>query len=159
MAQLPHLTDERLQQAGVAIAAHRHSLLQAASALRLEGGGSSSSSSSSAAPGAAAGAAAPPPAVSRQESVDAEDLEAENVCWICCMGPREAVLMECGHGGLCMSCAELCTKKRPPVCPMCRARIVKVLQVGDPNEQGIVDVHVPEPPSSRPTPTSAGASQ
>ena len=140
VAQLPHLTDERLQQAGVAIAAHRHSLLQAASALRLGGGGSSSAS------GAVAGAAAPPPVVSPQESVDAEDMEAENVCWICCMGPREAVLMECGHGGLCMKCAELCTKKRPPVCPMCRARIVKVLQVGDPNEQGIVDVHVPEAP-------------
>ena len=63
--------------------------------------------------------------------------------------PLTLTLTRCGHGGLCMKCAELCTKKRPPVCPMCRARIVKVLQVGDPNEQGIVDVHVPEPANSQ----------
>ena len=143
MAQLPHLTDDRLVQAGVVVAAHRHSLLQAASELHVQGGSSASEAV------AAAAAAAPPPLVSRQESVDTEDMEAENVCWICCVGPREAVLMECGHGGLCMKCAELCTKKRPPVCPMCRARIVKVLQVGDPNEQGIVDVHVPERANSQ----------
>lgn len=42
--------------------------------------------------------------------------------------------MECGHGGMCLQCAELCTKKRPPVCPLCRARIVAVVRVGVPDE-------------------------
>ena len=150
MAQLPQLTDDRLKQAGVAIAAHRHCLLQAASELHVQGGSSTSEAvAAAAAAPPVVSAAAAPPVVSGQESVDTEDMEAENVCWICCVGPREAVLMECGHGGLCMKCAELCTKKRPPVCPMCRARIVKVLQVGDPNEQGIVDVHVPERANSQ----------
>eukprot|EP00965_Chrysotila_dentata_P156506 5171358-Pleurochrysis_carterae.AAC.1 len=26
-------------------------------------------------------------------------------CWICFEGPRVAVLLECGHGGICMACA------------------------------------------------------
>ena len=47
---------------------------------------------------------------------------------------------ECGHGGICMNCATQCWKKRPPLCPLCRQRIVMVVKVGAPDEQGLVQV-------------------
>ena len=54
-----------------------------------------------------------------------------SVCWICWQEPPTAVLMECGHGGLCTPCAERCWRKRPHLCPMCRQRITMVVQVGE----------------------------
>ena len=61
---------------------------------------------------------------------DAEtDLGEGEVCWICVSGPRDAVLLECGHGGICHSCAERCARKRPPLCPMCRQRISCIVRL------------------------------
>lgn len=50
-------------------------------------------------------------------------------CWICFEGPREAVLLNCGHGGICYACAERCWKLRPRVCPLCRARVMGIAKV------------------------------
>ena len=69
------------------------------------------------------------------------DLEdGEGTCWICCTAPANAVLMECGHGGMCVSCATQCWKKKPPLCPLCRARIIMVVKIDEPDDQGIVRV-------------------
>mmetsp|Transcript_31096 Transcript_31096/g.91176 ORF Transcript_31096/g.91176 Transcript_31096/m.91176 type:complete len:164 (-) Transcript_31096:533-1024(-) len=50
-------------------------------------------------------------------------------CWICFTGPREAVLLHCGHGGICYACAERCWKLRPRVCPLCRERVAGIARV------------------------------
>lgn len=69
------------------------------------------------------------------------DLEdGDGTCWICCTAPANAVLMECGHGGICVSCATQCWKKKPPLCPLCRSRIIMVVKIDEPDEQGIVRV-------------------
>ena len=57
-----------------------------------------------------------------------------DLCWICCQGEREAVLLECGHGGICFSCAERCARKRPPLCPMCRQRISSIVRIAGPGK-------------------------
>jgi len=58
-------------------------------------------------------------------------------CWICFTGPREAVLLQCGHGGLCYPCAERCWTLRPRVCPLCREKVTGIVKVApnpsDPN--------------------------
>lgn len=55
-----------------------------------------------------------------------DESEASNVCWICYEGPREAVLMECGHGGVCYECAKRIYRKKGRLCPICRQRITSV---------------------------------
>ncbi len=47
---------------------------------------------------------------------------------ICEMQPRDAVYMECGHGGICHNCA-LSNWKATRVCHLCREPISQVLKV------------------------------
>jgi hypothetical protein len=63
-----------------------------------------------------------------------------DTCWICFHGPRDAVLLECGHGGICHACAVRCASKRPPLCPMCRQRIGRIVRLAGPEE--VVDGEV-----------------
>ena len=42
---------------------------------------------------------------------------------------ESAVLLECGHGGICYECAQKCARKRPPLCQMCRGRITQIVQL------------------------------
>lgn len=49
-------------------------------------------------------------------------------CTICFSGPRDAVLLECGHGGFCCTCALTALRKRPD-CPICRQRVSQVVQL------------------------------
>ena len=76
-----------------------------------------------------------PPPASLADPSDETDLGEGQVCWICVSGPRDAVLLECGHGGICYGCAERCVRKRPPLCPMCRQRISCVVRLDGPEEQ------------------------
>lgn len=52
----------------------------------------------------------------------------EQTCSICYEGPRDAVLLECGHGGICCTCALTALRKRPG-CPICRQRVTQVVQL------------------------------
>ena len=82
----------------------------------------------------------PAAAVANDAAADSDgggDLGEGEVCWICVSGPRDAVLLECGHGGICYSCAERCARKRPPLCPMCRQRISCVVRLDDGPEERI----------------------
>ena len=79
------------------------------------------------------------PATSSEADALDDGLDGDT-CWICCNGPRDAVLLECGHGGLCFQCASKCSQKRPPLCPMCRQRITRVVQLEGPEE--VVDGEV-----------------
>lgn len=93
--------------------------------------------------------------------VDADDEEEDGLggefCWICCQGPREAVLLECGHGGICFSCAERCARTRPPLCPMCRTRITQIVRIAGPAE--MVDGEVLVQTENAPPPSGTVAAQ
>jgi hypothetical protein len=92
-------------------------------------------------------------------------------CWVCFADTivDEAVLLHCGHAGLCLECADNLWRRQLP-CPMCRQKVVLVAQVGNvqarhvdgklvvlpqlPREPpplsppGAGGVHPPPPPSS-----------
>ena len=98
--------------------------------LPLDGSGPLGDGPSDAASPASAPAAEPPAVCGDVE----EGLEGD-ACWICFSGPRDAVLLECGHGGICHDCAVRCARKRPPLCPMCRQRITRVVQLAGAEEE------------------------
>ena len=70
----------------------------------------------------------------------------DDVCAICFTGPRDAVLLECGHGGICFACAKRCMRKKGRECPMCRAPVEQVVQIrldgvpSSPQHTGVVRV-------------------
>lgn len=55
---------------------------------------------------------------------------SHKLCYVCCMERRNAVLFECGHGGLCFGCAHSLATRHPRTCPICRQQIDAVLKVG-----------------------------
>ena len=73
--------------------------------------------------GDADGAPAVPPAP--PSTTDDDEL----CCSVCFSGPRDAVLLECGHGGICYTCALKCMRSNGPQCPICRAHVVHVVQL------------------------------
>ena len=55
--------------------------------------------------------------------------ETIKFCSICCTKPCDAILMECGHAGICYECAcEMC--KNIKKCHICRDIIKRILQYG-----------------------------
>ena len=56
------------------------------------------------------------------------DSTGEKVCDMCCENVSNAVIMECGHGGLCYDCS-LVLWKATAACHMCRNPISQVLQI------------------------------
>ena len=69
-------------------------------------------------------------------------------CIICFDAPRNAVLFECGHGGVCVACA-LAVMWGSKKCPLCRDEFSAVLRIAreDPSS-GVADV---EPAGELPT--------
>jgi hypothetical protein len=49
-------------------------------------------------------------------------------CVICVEGPCDSVFMDCGHGGICFSCANTMVKEKES-CHFCRAPIVRALKI------------------------------
>ena len=49
-------------------------------------------------------------------------------CSICCEHEANAVLMDCGHGGICINCANALLR-HGAACHMCRAAISQVLKI------------------------------
>ena len=81
--------------------------------------------------GPAAGASAPTSAplatpLGSDRSAGSQD---GDLCFICYSGPRDAVLLECGHGGLCFGCATRCMQMRFQECPICRQPISQIVQL------------------------------
>ena len=58
-----------------------------------------------------------------------DDLDDESKCLICFTEPRDAVLLECGHGGICYVCARRCLRSKRRECPMCRQPVAQVVQI------------------------------
>ncbi|KAL8426019.1 hypothetical protein Efla_001937 [Eimeria flavescens] len=71
------------------------------------------------------------PASSAPAIVPSADAE---LCMICCNTQATAVLMYCGHGGLCFKCAKKCFN-RTGLCPTCRRPVKGVLEVQRPNSE------------------------
>jgi len=79
------------------------------------------------------------------ERTESEGKGDSDVCWICESGPREAVFLECGHGGVCYVCAEKCwSSQRRHGCPLCRQPVTQIVRVAPGartrNGQLVVDV-------------------
>jgi len=52
----------------------------------------------------------------------------EEVCYLCCINPPNAVLMTCGHGGICYDCGlKLVSKKNE--CMQCRRPVTEIYKV------------------------------
>jgi hypothetical protein len=75
-----------------------------------------------------------------------DDDDEDALCAICFTGPRDAVLLECGHGGICYACARRCLRKKGRECPMCRTPVEQVVQIrldgapSSPQHTGVVRV-------------------
>ena len=90
----------------------------------------------------------------RVVSLPNEGTDADATCSICMDSPPDAVLLECGHGGVCVSCAESIWNQRPEgrLCPMCRVQITGIVKIvsADGADVGVEVQHyslaTPQPP-------------
>jgi hypothetical protein len=57
-----------------------------------------------------------------------DDYDDDKPCFVCLDAAPEAVLLECGHGGLCVACAERLWQ-RERRCPLCRAGFAGVMRI------------------------------
>jgi len=59
-----------------------------------------------------------------------EIVETDQVCFICFENPPDAVLLECGHAGVCVECAlGLMHRQAASQCSICRAYITNVVKL------------------------------
>ncbi|CAN0583175.1 unnamed protein product, partial [Ectocarpus sp. 12 AP-2014] len=63
-----------------------------------------------------------------------------STCYICCERRADAVVMECGHGGVCFTCATTLADSPPHLCPVCRKVIQEVFKLHEIREFGRVVV-------------------
>lgn len=77
-----------------------------------------------------AGTLKPSPSSSRYSGggPSAASSAAPSPCYICCERRADAVVMECGHGGMCFKCAQQLVVTPPSQCPVCRKPIQQVLR-------------------------------
>ncbi len=62
---------------------------------------------------------------------------ARNECTICCMHRANAVIYDCGHGGVCYSCGVKILEAQH-TCPFCRCRVKAVYRVHQTTQQAVV---------------------
>jgi hypothetical protein len=53
----------------------------------------------------------------------------ETQCVVCFNAPKDHIIVPCGHQCVCAGCAELLTKTRRPLCPVCREPIQQTMKV------------------------------
>ena len=58
----------------------------------------------------------------------------ERKCSICCENEANAVLMDCGHGGICINCSNALIRNGGG-CHMCRAQICQILKIRGGNSE------------------------
>ena len=63
--------------------------------------------------------------IKEDDDADAED---EETCYVCCLSAPNAILMNCGHGGICHKCAVSLVKKKTQ-CLECRTEVEGIAQV------------------------------
>ncbi|CAM9328915.1 unnamed protein product, partial [Phaeothamnion confervicola] len=67
-------------------------------------------------------------AESAGEETDDDD-SLSGICFLCHDRPPDAVLLDCGHGGLCHGCGVSIASRPRPSCPICRSPITFVYQL------------------------------
>lgn len=91
-------------------------------------------------------------------------VESEQLCFICYSDPPEAVLLECGHAGMCIGCAthlyDNPRRMRQPLCPICRQQVSMVLKLRPdlPSPTPTVQLHVEAEDRSRQTSDATSSS-
>jgi hypothetical protein len=86
------------------------------------------------------------PHITEIEDTGAVETDAVGLCIVCWQKPRDAVLLECGHSGLCAGCAQkLYWRQRR--CPLCRARIDSVWRI---ECEDLAAVCAPKPLTAQP---------
>lgn len=63
-----------------------------------------------------------------------EIVEDDGLCFVCFDNQPNAILLECGHGGMCLECASRTldsseSHDRGAMCPICRSAITRVLKI------------------------------
>ncbi|CAM9537037.1 unnamed protein product [Ectocarpus sp. 6 AP-2014] len=86
------------------------------------------------------------PLVAAAAAAAAPSRREHSTCYICCERRADAVMMECGHGGVCFTCATTLADSPPHLCPVCRKVIQEVFKLHEIREFGRVVV---VPPASR----------
>eukprot|EP00294_Goniomonas_avonlea_P011852 CAMPEP_0114543206 /NCGR_PEP_ID=MMETSP0114-20121206/2233_1 /TAXON_ID=31324 /ORGANISM="Goniomonas sp, Strain m" /LENGTH=187 /DNA_ID=CAMNT_0001727531 /DNA_START=90 /DNA_END=649 /DNA_ORIENTATION=- len=89
-----------------------------------------------------------------QDTADARQAKAaENTtCFVCMENEWDAVLMPCGHSGLCVGCACLLRKGFTHDCPVCRDDFRQLLRIVSAGDDGTVEtVVVPRGVTSAPS--------
>ena len=77
------------------------------------------------------------------EVAEAPAPSPSHLCYVCCVSRKNAVIMECGHGGIGFECGKSLASRHPRNCPICRAPISAVLRV-ERREPGSPHVFSPE---------------
>ncbi|OMJ80640.1 hypothetical protein SteCoe_19074 [Stentor coeruleus] len=62
------------------------------------------------------------------QTVPSTESYTDKKCVICVEGPCDSVFMDCGHGGICFSCANTMVKNKE-TCHFCRAPIIRALKI------------------------------
>ena len=84
------------------------------------------------------------PILAQGEAADADEDDLHSLCFLCMDRQPDAILLECGHGGLCMACAQSLWDAGPEgrLCPMCRKAITGVVKIVGEVAGGEVNVEV-----------------
>lgn len=86
-------------------------------------------------------------------SESSQSSDGSRQCVICCEFPANAVVMQCGHGGLCLACATAMWK-RAEVCHFCRQKIDNIVHVQPTSKTTVSVVSVTYTKSDCPAGTS-----
>lgn len=54
--------------------------------------------------------------------------EDDGLCQICFSCPANTVLLDCGHGGICLDCA-IDSMKKNNYCIFCREKVVQIIEI------------------------------
>lgn len=65
--------------------------------------------------------------LSERDQPPAEDSEDE-LCNICFTDPANTVLLDCGHGSICVNCA-IDSMKKNNHCIFCRAKVLQIIEI------------------------------
>lgn len=57
-----------------------------------------------------------------------DEPQEEELCNICFTDPPGAVLLDCGHGGICINCA-IDSMKKNNHCLFCRAKVIQIIEI------------------------------
>ena len=61
----------------------------------------------------------------KEKIVDEED---DGLCYICYANPSDCIYLDCGHGGVCLSCA-MDTIKKNNICTLCRKPVTQLIEI------------------------------